>query len=74
MASALLSNALRFFLVPLAIAAVMYVLAFVQLLFIKRILHVEISNKMRTKMCIATFFLFFLATATLAGVNAYFSK
>ena len=71
--SALFSILLKFFLIPLAIAAVMYLLAFIQLSFIKNIIKVDISAKMRTRMCIATFFIFFLATAALAGVDAYLS-
>ena len=63
---------IKFFAAPLAVAVIMYVLVHLQLLFLHKLLNVELSHKIRSRICIATFISSFLAVILLVVLKEYF--
>ncbi len=67
----LLGNALKFFVMPLVIASIMYALVHIQLLFLHKFLRVDLSHSLRTKICVATFIVSFFVAMLLVGFGRY---
>lgn len=67
----LFENAVKFLVMPLTIASIMYALVHIQLLFLHKFLRVDISHSLRTKICIATFMASFFVVILLVGFGRY---
>lgn len=67
----LFENAVKFLVMPLVIASIMYVLIHVQLLFLHKFLRVDLPHSLRTKICIATFVVSFFVVILLVVFGIY---
>ena len=63
----------NFFIVPLAAAAVVYALTHFQLLFFNRLLKMDMSSKLRTKINILAFIFAFAIAEALVIFNTYYA-